>query len=223
SEVALNNLAQELMRTAQYAPAESLLLRGIELGHGGPLYQNAVSDLYLQGRASDARAMLERYGRDRPRDPIVTDTRASLAAAEHDYVTATRLWRELGAAHRQSPAWQEFVNNALAQAAVTQGKLTQGEASGREAIVAAEARGAPGNAIGDAVSLGLVDLWYRNRPADALKTVNDALARHPLAAMQPLDRPYGSLAAFFAAAGRVDEARRLTAEWERVIPEGVRR
>ena len=37
-------------------------------------------------------------------------------------------WRALGSAQRQSPAWQEGVHAALAQAAAAQGRLTAAEA-----------------------------------------------------------------------------------------------
>ena len=218
SDVALNNLGAELVRTGEYAAAESLFLRGIALGHGGPFYQNAVEVMYRQGRFADARAMLERYAHDRPRDPVVIDARGNLAAADHDYATAAREWQALGSAQRQSAAWQEDAHYNLAQTALVQGRLTTATAEVREAVTNAEARGLPSQSVGGAVLLGWIDLLYRNRPAAALKTVDSALARHPLAAMSPLDRPYEALTPFYAAAGRVEEARRLTAEFQRVVP-----
>jgi tetratricopeptide (TPR) repeat protein len=67
------------------------------------------------------------------------------------------------------------------------------------------------------------DVNYRERPADALQKVATALARHPLDSIAPTDRPYAALAGLYARAGRVDQARRLMAEYARVIPEGIRR
>ena len=218
TEVALNNLGNQLMRTGEYAAAESLFLRGIALGHGGPLYQNAAVAMYLQGRSADAGAMIERFAHDRPRDPLVLDMRANLAAAGHDYATADRQWRELGAAQRQSAGWQEAVHMSLAQTAAVQGRLSDAAAEVRQAMSAAEARGLPSHVVGMAVGLGWVNLLYRNRPAEALKVVDEGIAGHPLASMQALDRPYDALVGFYAAAGRVEEARRLTAEFQRVTP-----
>ncbi|HTR21000.1 MAG TPA: protein kinase [Gemmatimonadales bacterium] len=218
NDVALNNLGSELVRTGEYAAAESLFLRGIALGHGGPFYQNAVDVMYRQGRVADAGAILERWAHDRPRDPLVSDSRANLAAAGHDYATAEREWRALGSAQRQSVAWQEGIHSTLAQTALAQGRLSAAEAEIHEAITNAEARGLPAHSIVFTVLQGWIDLRYRNRPAAALKTVDSALARHPLASMSPLDRPYETLTGFYAAAGRVDEARRLTAEFQRDVP-----
>ena len=41
--------------------------------------------------------------------------------------------------------------------------------------------------------------------------------------MPAADRPYDGLASFYARAGRVEEARRVMAEYERVVPAGLRR
>src|SRR5207248_2266517 len=63
----------------------------------------------------------------------------------------------------------------------------------------------------------------RNRPAAALERVEAALRRHPLASMPAADRPYPELARFYARAGRLDQAKRLVAEFERNVTEGLRR
>ncbi len=98
----------------------------------------------------------------------------------------------------------------------------------------AEQRGLLGQYIGGArrestmpsegaISLAGLNLRYRNRAAEALKEVNAALERHPLSTIPAVDRPYTSLATFFARAGRVAEAKRLLAEFETNVPEGIRR
>ncbi|HVH67567.1 MAG TPA: hypothetical protein VM716_06830 [Gemmatimonadales bacterium] len=49
------------------------------------------------------------------------------------------------------------------------------------------------------------------------------LARHPLSTIAAEDRPYSMLAWFYASAGEPERARRLIAEYERAVPEGLRR
>ena len=68
-----------------------------------------------------------------------------------------------------------------------------------------------------------MELRYRQRPENALSKISAALVRQPLAGIEPADRPYPGLARVYAAAGRVGEAQRLLAEFERVVPEGLRR
>jgi tetratricopeptide (TPR) repeat protein len=50
-------------------------------------------------------------------------------------------------------------------------------------------------------------------PDRARQRLEQALARHPLAPMAALDRPYAALAAAWAAAGRPDRAEVLLAQW----------
>ncbi len=76
--------------------------------------------------------------------------------------------------------------------------------------------------FGSVAAIALRELRYRDRPRNALRIVDQALARFPLADLDPLDRPYTTLAALFAEAGRLDEARRLMAEYEKTVPERYR-
>ncbi|HXY18866.1 MAG TPA: tetratricopeptide repeat protein, partial [Gemmatimonadales bacterium] len=103
------------------------------------------------------------------------------------------------------------------------GQLARAAQYERDAQADAEGRGLPADYIEAALAMGWMDLRYRNRPEDALQKVAAALARHPLTGMAPAARPYADLAGFYAYAGRVNEAQRLMAEFERVVPEGLRR
>jgi hypothetical protein len=69
----------------------------------------------------------------------------------------------------------------------------------------------------------LLDVTYGRPGGEALAPLTQALARHPLQSLDPLDRPYEWLTFAFARAGRVDEARRLLRENENAVPEGMRR
>jgi tetratricopeptide (TPR) repeat protein len=86
-----------------------------------------------------------------------------------------------------------------------------------------EQRALPALYVTGAVSLAWLDLRYRNRPSDGLRKVDAALKRHPLATIPALDRPYTTLAALYARAGRADEAKRLLADFEAKLTEGLKR
>jgi tetratricopeptide (TPR) repeat protein len=64
---------------------------------------------------------------------------------------------------------------------------------------------------------------YRDAPGQAVRIMDEALERYPLAQLDPADRPYAIMARLYVAADRVQEAKRLLAEYEREVPEGVRR
>jgi tetratricopeptide (TPR) repeat protein len=221
--VALNNLALLLARQRQWSAAESLAERGIATGRCGPqCYENAVVAQISQGRSADAHATLDRFARAAPGDPTALLMRAAVAGAEGDYVTAERVARQLRQEQAASLFYREQTSVTLAELATVQGRLTLAEQHGRDAMATAERRSLKGHYLAGAISFGFVDLHFRNRPGDALREVALALRRYPLETIPPLDRPYALLAAFYARAGRPDEARRLLADYERVVPAGLR-
>src|SRR5882762_9777393 len=223
NDIALNNVALELARQRQWSVAESLVVRGIHLGYGGVYYSNAVEFQIAQGRFPDAQTTLERWEAASPHDPNVVATRVWLASARHDYATANQAARELRETYKASPVWQDFASRFMSALDLVRGQLAQAAQHGRDAMAASETRNLPGNVLFNSAQLARIDVVYRNQPAAGLKQLAAALARHPLASIPAADRPYVELARLYAIAGRPEEARRLVAEYERVVPIGVRR
>src|SRR5258708_12552641 len=88
----------------------------------------------------------------------------------------------------------------------------------RDYTAASEQRGLPQSYLVGAIRAASLDLRYRNRPAQALRKLETALERHPLAAIPAFDRPYGQLPEFYARASRPDPANRLLPESEPHVP-----
>jgi eukaryotic-like serine/threonine-protein kinase len=86
-----------------------------------------------------------------------------------------------------------------------------------------QARDLPGDRLLAAAKLAELTLRYRRGAGRALAGVQAALRHVPLDSLPILDRPYLSLARFYAEAGRPADARRLVAAFEDAVPEGVRR
>jgi eukaryotic-like serine/threonine-protein kinase len=220
--IALNNLSLLLMRRHQYRAAESLVVHGITSGCGSTCYENAIVAQGLQEHYGAAQATLDRFAAAAPGDPMVLGMQAEMASAHADYTTAERITRELRDQYGMSPLWREQTSHALASLELVQGHLAQAERYAREAMAAADERNLKNHYLTTAVVIGLVDLLYRNRPADGVREVERALARHPLASLTALDRPYVDLARFYAHTDHVDEAKRLLADYERLVPAGLR-
>ncbi len=223
SDVALNNLSNELTREGQWAAAESLLQRGIALGYGGTFYQNAYQVQVLQGHFDAAKATTERYAQTYPSDLGVQNQRASLAAAQHDYPTAERILTELRAGTQAGSGWHENTSRTLSFVAEVQGQLERSAAYLRDVQSDAKNRGLPDHQLTAAISLAWLELRYRDHAAQGLALVTAALGQVPLTGMPPETRPYAELARFYAAAGKTAEAQAMMAEYERVVPEGLRR
>jgi tetratricopeptide (TPR) repeat protein len=146
-----------------------------------------------------------------------------IAASQHDYASTERWWKALRDSQRPGTPAHEQALFGLGNVAEVQGQLARSAQYIRDAEPDAEARGLPTDLLEVALGLAWMDLRYRNRPADGIAKVTAALARHPLAGIDPESRPYTDLARFYAHAGRLAEAQRLMAEFERVVPAGVRK
>jgi len=222
NDVALNNLGLELMRERQFAAAESLHRRGVALNQGQTAWVNLIWDQAGQGHYADARTTIQRFATAMPTSPATAWGPIWLAFSERDFA----------AVERQSQAFliqshiaslNQYVTSIDAAAAATQGKLALFGRQVQAADAIAEARGVQGTVLANAVWVAWEDLRYRNRPVDGLSHIAQALARHPLASLPPADRPYATLAWYYAAAGQPAEAERLLAEYARMVSACVRR
>jgi tetratricopeptide (TPR) repeat protein len=222
NDVALNNLGLELLRERQFAAAESLHRRGVALNQGQTAWINLIWDQAGQGRYADAHATIQRFATTMPTSPAIVWGPIWLAFSERDFAAVERLSQTF-VAQSHSAALNQYVASIDAAAAATQGRLALFERRAQSADAFAEARGVQGTVVANAVWVAWGDLRYRNRPADGLSRIAQALARHPLASLPPADRPYATLAWYYAAAGQPAEADRLLAEYARTVPAGVRR
>src|SRR5439155_140171 len=129
----------------------------------------------------------------------------------------------LRAEQRESAVWQAASAAGLAWLDEVRGRLGQAARDLDAFMAVSEQRGVASSYVVGAIRRGLLDLRYRHRPLAALSAVEAALGRHPLTSIPTLNRPYSALAAFYAEAGRPEAARRLLAEYERLVPERTRR
>ena len=149
--------------------------------------------------------------------------RARVALAQGDYAAGTRVLTQLRAAQRASPGWQARTSFWLARVNRLTGRIKESERFVRENLAESEARAAPGDYVGGAVELGFLQLDFRNQPDSAMAILAKALTKYPLASIPAPDRPYPALVAFYAKAGKPDQARRLWREYETAVPVALRR
>src|SRR5438094_8201021 len=134
--------------------------------------------------------------------------RARLLDSRRDFDSAAAVIRAL-ASSAPDVAWRGLTEYTLSQLSLVEGKLGEAERHGRAATALAERRGQLGAYVAGSVWLAMINVRGRNAPETALRQVEDALRRHPLASLRATDRPYPSLAWFYAEAGRPERARQL--------------
>jgi tetratricopeptide (TPR) repeat protein len=219
---ALNNLALHLYAMRQFREAESLAVRATERD-GVCCYAIVIPAQVAQAHFAAAETTLARFARAAPRHPLVLWTRALLASAQGVYSAAEHAARALRDEQRPLLEWNNEATFILAAVAAVQGKLSRAERDYEDVMALDESHGRLRWYFRDALDIAQFDLRLRHQPAEGLRRLEAALRRHPLATSPLLDRPYIPLSRYYAQAGRLEEAARLLAEYERVIPEGIRR
>ena len=220
-DIAVNNLALLYNGMRRFAEAESLAVSHL-VGRGAPIYFNAVRARLGQGKFDEAAAVLRVYERNAPGHFAITVMRASLAENRGNYDSADVYLQSIARSH---PDLSRQASNAydLLFLAQLRGKLAAAEQQGQRYMDVSERRGLASAYLDGAIQRALLQLHFKDAPAAARQTVEAALARHPLATLDPQDRPYTMLAWFYAETGQSDRARRLLAEYDATVPEGVRR
>ena len=221
--VALNNLARDLIAMRQFREAESLAVRASRLGMTLAFYYNAIAAQAGQGHYTDAAATLERFRRLAPHSGMALIYGILLESAQGRYAAAERLGHELGRQPGMGPTVQAWASGILSAVDGAQGNVARSQQEAEDDMALEEQRGLAPAYLFAALRAAELDLRLRNQPAAGLKRVEAALQHHPLASMPPIDRPYAQLARYYARVGRLEEAKRLLAEYEKTVPAGVRR
>jgi eukaryotic-like serine/threonine-protein kinase len=220
---ALNNLGVAYEWLHDYARAEQYYLRSAAVdSFNTAALANVVDVQFALGKRDSARATLERATTKFPGNPGVQVEAARLASARGDYDSAEATIRALKNARRGSGFLQATTSGQLAALATLRGRLGEAGQHLRDAMTA-ESHPSATDYLTRAIQLATPEVVLRGAPARGLRIVEDALSRHPLAAIDPLERPYLQLADLYALAGRPDRAAAVLAELEQAVAPDLRR
>ena len=219
---ALINLSNILTSQRQWAEAESLGVRAIQIAPGiVNSYSVTLSAQLPQGKVPAARATLDRAITALPANTAAQWLRVGFFTATGRLDSIQAVTEAIGrTAHeltdRESVAW------TLAGVSLARGQLREAEAHFQQVVPLAEQRQLPADRLGAALSQSGVMSVFRNDPTGAARVLDSALQRQPLDRLPVLDRPYVGLAITYALAGQPVTAKRLRQEYESNVPEGVR-
>ncbi len=219
---ALINLSNILTSQRQWAEAESLGVRAIQIAPGiVNSYSVTLSAQLPQGKVPAARATLDRAITALPANTAAQWLRVGFFTATGRLDSVQAVTEAIGrTAHeltdRESVAW------TLAGVSLARGQLREAEAHFQQVVPLAEQRQLPADRLGAALSQSGVMSVFRNDPTGAARVLDSALQRQPLDRLPVLDRPYVGLAITYALAGQPVTAKRLRQEYESNVPEGVR-
>jgi tetratricopeptide (TPR) repeat protein len=168
------------------------------------------------GHTEEALQTLERGLELYPDNGNIRLMRPVLLAADGRYAIADSLLADAGRDHRDPNLEKARLTMQTALDAV-RGRVREAFVHARELERESVALGT-GEALRSAVWSAGLRLALLADTAGAIRQVEAALARYPLADMAPLQRPYLDLASFHARVGRADRAREVLHEREQAIP-----
>ena len=205
---AINNLALVHRDARNYAVAESLWVRSIEVDSSIiQLYFGLRDVQLLAGKFADARRTLDLIGRKAPDNRLLLTVEVQQAAAQQDWEGAERRSEATIAAFQGDTLSLVDAFEQMAGIVMTQGRLEEAERHWRTQQILAAASESWGRRLYGAQMLGRLRLYFRHDTAGAIAVLDSAIARMPLDSMLPGDRPYIDLARFFAEAGDTRRAR----------------
>ncbi len=219
--IAPNNISIVLSQQRRWAEAESLSGEQVKRGAGGNLYNQLVHARMAQGKIREARASLVDMERS-DSSPQFRAMRALFFAGtgSYDSALADARWVQQNS---KEPDDQSFAAGIQASATQIQGKLRESEQHWRDFMAQGERRGLPQDYLMGAAGLARIQAIFKGDKQRALKTLDAALQRHPLAGLPALDRPYPVLATAYALAGQPTKSRELMRDYSNQVPPGLQR
>ena len=194
-----------------YARSERYFARALALDSTAIIFSNLARSQLNQGKVTEARATIARMAKRYPGHPRYADARYREAFAVGQYDSAAAVARRLWSARRADPVVRAQASRWLARTATVRGRLREAERWHREEAEGERERGSRAFSLVAALMPTAHDIWFRDRPEAGVRAMDDALARQPLDSLPLVERPYGTVAIYYAIAGRPERAQALLA------------
>ncbi|MGH7656739.1 MAG: protein kinase domain-containing protein, partial [Gemmatimonadales bacterium] len=221
--VSLNNLALVYGGRRQYAAAESLYRRAAALDTTSRVFGgNLVEILVLQEKVEEAGQVLDRYLAAPATARLFLPFKGAMNELRGHPDSAHAVWQSMLESEADL-SMQDLLLFQLSALDRRHGKLNESARHGEALMQVALERKVP--AIRTMFALWNADRIriYENDPESAVASLEAGTHRFPLDSVPVADRPYLDLASFYAVTGSPQSARELLREWERTVPEGLRR
>jgi tetratricopeptide (TPR) repeat protein len=218
---ALQNLAQMLASRHEFARAESLFLRRVELDSTVQFAPfNVIVSQGSQGDTEAMKASIERARRLFPGHVRVRHSEALVQYVSGNFDSSATIF-EVG---RREAAGDEldrsFFVDLVQAARRLQGRFRDAHEVRRQ--FSAQSGANSGRALIDSLDEAALALWFHDRPGELVRRAEAALRRFPISP-GPAGEPYVTLIKLFAAAGRPDRARNFLSDLEGTFQDSVQR
>jgi tetratricopeptide (TPR) repeat protein len=199
--------AEELLTRAVNGPAESY-----------SAHFNLVVSLFNQGKFEEADAALARWMERFPTSADHYFHRTSLAAHRYDFEQAMEIQDSAVAAYPGLEQGVYMSYNLKGAFEMGMGRISRAEELWRDGFRRAQDRDRPDWAFRYARNLANLEMWFRDRPEQALVELARFDDAFPLEGMPALNRPYFGMVGSWSRAGDPERARQLLDEQEEALP-----
>ena len=219
NKTALNNIGLVLNTLGRFDEAEKYLRHGIAVSPMMSLYRNLGFALAASNKLAALDSLPGNWVRGGGDSVHATQLRVDIAAVNRNRAAldsliplATMVYSSGSIAARTALL---AAKGALRE---QRGELTQANGVYADAGRLMQANGSSSGVLQGELAQAWFAALPRGKPEEAWPLVQQALARHPLDAIAPGDRPYSSIGLIAAMAGRAPDVKRLRSEWEGVTP-----
>ncbi len=211
----LNNLALQYGELGDMETEERYLERAIRADSTSPnSYLNLVIVQAALGKREETYGTLAVFEGRFPESPRTAELRAVLAGSEGDYDRAVENLEAVRQREARSLFWRAYTSSLLGHVAAVQGRLTEAERHYLDEVAASQERGLEDRSLEVALNVAFLRARVARDAGRALSIADSALQVLPFSELDPLDRPYLSLASVYAWAGRPDRAGEVLEEFE---------
>jgi tetratricopeptide (TPR) repeat protein len=210
----LNNLGTEVLFSHEYARAESLLVRAIRTGPVAPVhYRNLMRATAALGRRDSLAGIVAGCIAAFRRNPDCLMMSGELLWLDRKFDSLTAVIAELDS-RLTAPGDRARLLFARADYARLRGRVREALRLDAEGFAQREAAGGGGVPLQRAASDAYAAAWFYGDSARAVRVLDEAVARHPLATSSPTEVPFLDLVVGYSLSGRPDRARDVMARWE---------
>jgi tetratricopeptide (TPR) repeat protein len=214
---ALTSIGTASESRRDWTRAESAARRALSLEPKGNTFpfRILINSLIGAKRLDDAQVVLEKFAAAYPNAPQLWGRSVSIQYARGALDSVEVLlneFRKIENVQRRARA-----DELLAALLLLRGRLRESDAAFARARAENALRGAPRHPFENTVLASYVDIWIRERPAQALLRVDSAVARTALRTLPLGERGYFTIASLYALTGHPEKARPILAQYDAAV------